>query len=62
MAVYEYTGVVKNREDFLESGTVLADSEDEARSKLKRFNLRHLKLKRLGGLTSFVKQFTADVR
>lgn len=62
MAVYQYTGVVKNREDFAETGTVLARSEDEARNKLEPFNFREVKLIRLDGIKSFVKQFTADVR
>jgi hypothetical protein len=62
MAVFEYAGVVKNREDVVETGTVIAKSEDDARGKLRGLGFKDLRLKKLGGVSSLIRQFSADVR
>jgi type II secretory pathway component PulF len=62
VAVFQYTAVDKRREDQLEQGTVVANSEEEARSKLRGLDLDAKRLKRLGGLASLLKGFTADIK
>lgn len=62
MAVFEYAGIVKNREEMVETGTVVAKSEDDARGKLRGFGYTKLRLKKLGGVSSLLRQFSADVR
>jgi type II secretory pathway component PulF len=62
VAVFQYKAVDKQREDHRESGTVLAQNEDEARRKLQRLNLEVVRMKRMTGLAGFLKSFTADVR
>ena len=62
VAVYEYSCTVRDREDFMEFGTVIAGSEDDARMKLRGLRFEHIRLKKLGGISSFLKQFSADVR
>jgi hypothetical protein len=62
MAVFQYNGTVKNREDHEESGTVVAQNETEAKSKLAALNLKSVRLKRLSGVSAFLKKLTADIR
>lgn len=62
MAVFQYTAVDKRREDHVESGTVVAQNEDEARKKLQRLNFDVLRVKKMKGLSSILKSFTADIR
>lgn len=62
MAVFEYTAMDKRREDHVESGTVVADNEDEARKKLRRLNYEVVRVKKMKKISGFFKAFTADVR
>lgn len=62
MAVFVYTAVDKQREDHVESGTVVAHDEDEARKKLQRLNLNVVRMKRMKRISGFFRAFTADVR
>lgn len=62
MAVFRYRGTIKEREDFTEMGTVVAKTEVEAIQKLKERHFSNIKLKKLGVLSSFVLQFSADIR
>ncbi len=62
MSVYEYTVVIKDREDHVETGTVKASDKVDAEAKLNRLDLYDPKLKELKGLSGFIKQFTADVK
>ncbi|MCH7908813.1 MAG: hypothetical protein QGD90_06420 [Candidatus Hydrogenedentes bacterium] len=61
MSVYRYK-VTLGREDFTEEGTVIAKDEYEAKDKLRSLDFRQVQLKKLNGLTAFVKQFLADVK
>jgi len=62
MAVFQYVGIVRNREDHEESGTVIAQTETEAKDKLAHCNLKSVRLKRLSGFNAFVRKLTADIR
>ena len=62
VALYKYTVTYKNREDFMESGTVVAKDEDEAKTKLKRLDFDRVKLKKQVGISALFKQFTADIK
>lgn len=63
MAVYRYRLVLSNREDQVESGTVVAHDEDEAKRKLQRlFDFGTVRLARVGGLMGFLKSLTADIK
>lgn len=62
VAVFRYTGVNKKREDYEESGTVVARDKVEAIQKLRSLELDDIRLKKLGGIRSFIKALTADVK
>ena len=63
MAVFRYSVTVKEREDHHESGTVLARDEDDAKEKLQRlYDVREVRLRRVGGISGLLKSLTADVR
>lgn len=62
MAVYQYTGTIKEREEYTESGTIVADSEKDARAKLETMRFQNVRLKKLGGIKGLIKSFTADIR
>ena len=62
MAVFRYSATIKNREDYRESGTVVARTEDEAREKLKQYDFANARLRRLGGIGALFKAFTADIK
>ena len=53
---------MKEREDHVETGTVRAADEKEAEAKLKRLDLFKPKLRKINGVSGFLKQFTADVK
>ena len=62
MAVFKYSAVVRDREEMVESGTIVADNDKQAREKLERLDLVDIRLKRIGGLSGLVKSLTADIR
>jgi hypothetical protein len=62
VSVYKYTVVLPDREDSIESGTVLAKDEGDATKKLKRLDLSNPRLKEVKGISGFVGRFTADVK
>ena len=62
VAVFHYKAIDKRREDHSETGTVLANTEEEARQKLKLLNLDNVRIKRLGRFLGFWKSFTVDVK
>ena len=61
MSIYKYKASL-GREDFMEEGTVIAQDETEAKSKLRSIDARQVSLKKLTGLNAFLKRFTADVK
>lgn len=62
MAVFSYRVTIKEREDFTEEGTVVASDESDARKKLRRYDFRDVRLRKLSGFSAFVKKFSADVK
>lgn len=62
MAVFEFSAVIKKREDSVERGTVVADTEQEARNKLKKLDYDSIRLRRIRGLSGFFKALTADIK
>ncbi len=60
--LFKYTGIQSAREDYTESGTVLAQSEEEAKKKLKALQFDRVHVKRLGGIKAIVGRFIATVR
>ena len=62
MAVYRYTGTVTYKDDCVERGTVLAQSEDEAREKLRKYRVEKVKLQKLHGQSGFFSGFTASIK
>lgn len=62
MAVFEYTARNKEREESLESGTILADSESEALVKLRGLGLDEIRVKKVKGFSGIFKKFTADIK
>ena len=61
MSVFKYKGEL-GREDFAEEGTIIATDEYEAKEKLRSLDFKQVQLKKLTGLSAFIKQFSADVK
>jgi len=63
VAVFQYSGVPNNRaEDHSERGYIVARDKIEAFDKLKRHGLSDVQLRRVEGLASFLRQFTANIK
>jgi type II secretory pathway component PulF len=61
VGVYKYIGAAADR-DQVDSGTVLASSEEDAREKLRKYRYEKVKLKKLAGQTAYLASFAADVK
>lgn len=62
VAVFRYKVSIADREDFQESGYVVAPDEGEANRKLRNLGFDAIRLRKLTGFAAFIKQFTADVK
>lgn len=62
MAVYKYTGTIADEKDRVESGTVVADSPESAREKLRKYRFEKVKLRKVSGMSGFFMGFTASVK
>jgi len=62
VAVYEYTAVANNDEAHVETGRIIARDKIDAFDKLKRHDLRLLRLKKVEGITAFFSRMTADIK
>ncbi|MBI5093991.1 MAG: hypothetical protein HZB26_16310 [Candidatus Hydrogenedentes bacterium] len=62
MAVFEYRASIRKREEYVESGTVVARDEAEAKKKLEQLEFIDIRVKRIGGISGIFKSMTADVR
>ena len=62
VAVFEYTAMKREREEHVETGTVVAQSEQDALTKLAQFQYDNVRLRRMGGFKGFLKSFTADIK
>ena len=62
MAVFRYQATRKLRENFMESGIVVAKDSDEAKAKLKQYGFSEFRLARVRRLAALWKRFTADIK
>ena len=62
MAVFSYKVTIKEREDAIEEGTVVASDEADARQKLQRYDYKNVRLRKLSGVSAFLNKFFADVK
>jgi hypothetical protein len=62
VAVFEYTAVASNDEAHVETGRIVARDKIDAFDKLKRHDLRLLRLKKVAGLSAFFGKMTADIK
>jgi len=62
VSVFQYKARISKREDYSESGTVVARSEREAEEKVKELDFDHVRVKRIRGLRGLFKALTADIR
>jgi len=62
MPTYRYTASASSREDHTESGTILADSEEEAKKKLKGYRFDQIHLRRVGGVAGLLGRWTATIK
>lgn len=62
MAVFRYEAISTLREDFMESGTIRAKDESEAKAKLNQYGFNKVRLKRIRGISALWKRFMADIR
>ena len=60
MTLYKYTATA--REEQRESGTVLAQSEQEAQKKLMALQFQKVHVKKVGGLRGLVGRWVADIK
>lgn len=60
MTLYRYTASA--REEHTESGTVLANSVEEAQKKLKALQFQKVHIKKVGGLMGLVGRWVADIK
>lgn len=63
MAVFEYVASnTRKSEEFVETGTVIGDNEEEARAKLVARQFDKIRLKRVRGFSGIFKKLNADIR
>ncbi len=62
MAIFEYTAVANNDEGHVEVGKIVARDKIDAFDKLKRHEMKLLKLKKIEGLSAFFGKMNADIR
>jgi len=60
--LYKYLAMASSGEEHTESGTIVADSEEEATKKLQELKFDRVQLKKVAGLKGLVGQFTANIR
>jgi hypothetical protein len=62
MPVYRYEALDTTREDYAQSGTIIALSEEEARGKLRQLRFDRIAIKRVAGIASLYGRLTANVK
>ena len=62
MALYRFNAETKSREEHMESGTIVAQSKEDAKKKLKALQFVHIYVKRVGGVKGFFGKFTAGIK
>jgi type II secretory pathway component PulF len=59
---FQYQAAMRNREDHIETGTIVAANESDARSKLKEMKFVGIRLKRLTGFKALIANLTPDIK
>ena len=62
MAVFEYTAQSNNAEGHVETGRLIARDKIEAYDKLRRHDMKLLRLKKLEGISAFFAGRKADIK
>ena len=63
VALYKYSAsTTSTEEEFNETGTVIADSEEEARKKIKALHFDKVRLRKVTGIKALFGHFSATVR
>ena len=62
MAVFRYKARKTIGEEFTQSGTIRAKDEKEATAKLNQYGFNKVRLKRIRGISTLWKRFTADIK
>jgi type II secretory pathway component PulF len=62
MALYKYSVSSSRNEEYRESGTIVAVSEEEARKKLRAMKFDRVRLKKVRGIKGLVGRLTASIR
>jgi hypothetical protein len=60
--LFRYVAGMSDQEEYTESGTILAHSEEEAKKKLRALHFDQIRLKRVTGLRGVVGRLTATIR
>ena len=62
MPLFRYTVSMTGREEYTESGTILAHSEEEAKKKLKALKFDQIRVRRVEGLKGVLGRLTATIK
>ena len=62
MAVFRYKAMRGEREEFAESGTIVAKDRGQAKVKLNKHGFDKVRLKRIRGMAALWARFTADIK
>ncbi len=62
MVVFRYKATSTLRENFVESGTIKAKDESEAKAKLSQYGFNKVRLVRIRGISALWTRFTADIK
>jgi len=60
--LFRYVVSMTAREEYAESGTILASSEEEAKKKLKALKFDQIRVKRVEGLKGVLGRFRATIK
>ena len=60
--VFEYEAISNNGEEYDDTGTIVAENEDEAREELWKMGFREIRVKRVRGFKAFLKTLTANTK
>ncbi len=62
MPLFEYTAIADNNEGHTETGRIVAKDKLEAFDKLRRRELRLVRLKKIEGISAIFKKLSADIK
>lgn len=62
MPLFRYSASMSSHEDFMEKGTILAHTEEEAKLKLRGLKFDRIRLKRVHGLRGVFGRLVANIK